>query len=111
MVTDNTEASNKRPRMTEKNPLMSSSSRPTRKKNEYAYAQDNLDLGTRLHQPGYGAKDDPGCGVGDNGIEAESFENTFQQLGYDNQQTNRKEGFVEFQSEVGSLVASTRWRR
>ena len=78
---------------------------------EDADAQDDLDLGARLHQSGHGAEDNPrGC-VGDDRVQAEPLEYALQQLGDNDEQTYREKGFMEFQSAMSSLAVCMIWRR
>ena len=70
-----------------------------------------LDFSTCLNETGHGAEDDAGGSVGDDRIQAETLEYAFQQFGDDNEQTDRKEGLMEFQSEVSSLAAHTARQR
>ena len=77
---------------------MSSSSRADEEEEyENADAQDDLDLGSGLHQTGCGAENNACGGVGDDRVQAEPLEYTLQELGDDNEQPNGKEGFMEFQ--------------
>ena len=113
MVTESTEARKRRPRMAARKPLMSSSSRPMRKKNMNMPMPRMISTSDpRLHQAGCGPKDDARGGVGDDGVQAKALEDAFQQLGAHNEQPDGEESLMDFQAAMSSLSsrAASNWR-